>query len=128
PGPSPAPSRTPIVMSPGALASLVPGTYATKGFGLPVTFTVPAGWEGHVGGPYLVDLGRSAGPELMAISIFDTVMADPCHFNKGPINPSPGPSVDDLVTALVGLPGLDVSTPTDITIDGYRGKQLTITA
>src|SRR4029077_9869634 len=74
------------------------------------------------------DLGRSAGPELMAISIFDTVMADPCHFNKGPINPSPGPSVDDLVTALVGLPGLDVSTPTDITIDGYRGKQLTITA
>ena len=30
--------------------------------------------------------------------------------------------------ALVGLPGIDVTAPIDITIDGYRGKQLTLTA
>jgi hypothetical protein len=113
-------------MRPGALASLVPGTYATNGFLVPVTFTVPAGWEGNLGGPYFLDLGRTGGPELVDISIFDTVDADPCDFSKGRIVPPPGPSVDDLVSALVGLPKIDVSTPTDITLDGYRGKQLTI--
>jgi hypothetical protein len=128
PGPSPAPTPTPILLGTGDLASLVPGTYVTQEFLVPVTLTVPAGWEGHVGGPYFVDLGRTAGPELVGIAIFDTVYTDPCDFTKGPMDPSPGPSVDDLVTALVGLPELDVSTPTDITIDGYRGKQLTITA
>lgn len=30
--------------------------------------------------------------------------------------------------ALASLPGLDVTTPTDITVDGYRGKQLTLMA
>jgi hypothetical protein len=44
------------------------------------------------------------------------------------MDPPVGASVDDLVTALEGLPELRVSTPTDITIDGYHGKQLTITA
>jgi hypothetical protein len=128
PGPDPAPSSSPIAMGVGDLASLVPGTYATQGFEVPVTFTVPSGWEGHLGGPYLVDLGRINGPQLVGISIFDAVYADPCDFNKGIMDPKPGTSVDDLVTALVGLPELTVSTPTDITIDGFRGKQLTITA
>jgi hypothetical protein len=128
PGPSPVPTPTPIVMAQGELAPLVPGTHVTADFLVPVTFTVPDGWEGNVGGPYLVDLGQVGFQQALAVSVFDTVYADPCDFNKGPIDPPPGPSVDDLVTALVGLPSLVVSTPTDVTIDGYRGKQLTLTA
>jgi hypothetical protein len=86
PGPSPAPTPTPIAMGAGDLASLVPGTYATQEFLAPVTFTVPPGWEGHVGGPYLVDLGRIGGPQLVAISIFNTVYIDPCDFSMGVIS------------------------------------------
>ena len=81
-----------------------------------------------MGGPNHVELGHADGPILSGfLNIFDIVYADPCDYNKGVINPPTGPTVDDLVTALVGTKG-DVSPPTDITIDGYRGKQLTITA
>ena len=52
---------------------------------------------------------RPDGPRRWLSAIFDTVYADPCNFNKGPMNPPPGPSVDDLVAALVGLPILDVT-------------------
>ena len=53
--------------------------------------------------------------------------ADPCNY-QGLLDPLPGPSVDDLAAALASLPGLDATTPTDVTMDGYEGKQLTLTA
>ena len=129
PGPIPSPIPTPMALTIGTLSQLQPGTYITANpFLLRVTFTVPADWEGIMGGPYLVDLGKAAEPRTVSFQIFDTVYADPCDFTKGPLDPLPGPSVDDLATALAGLPRLDVAAPTDITIDGYRGKQLTLTA
>ena len=129
PGPIPSPTPTPMALNMGTLRRLQPGTYVTAHpFLAQVTFTVPAGWEGTMGGPYLVDLGKAAQPGAVSFQIFDTVYADPCDFTKGPLDPLPGPSVDDLATALVGLPRLDVTAPTDITIDGFRGKQLTLTA
>ena len=93
-----------------------------------VTFTLPGGWEGNMGGPYFVDLGQVSGPTAVTLGIFDTVYADPCDYNKGPIAPRPGSSVDELANALAALPNLTVTTPTDITIDGFHGKQLTMTA
>ena len=129
PGPIPSPIPTPMALTMGTLSQLQPGTYITANpFLARVTFTVPADWEGIMGGPYLVDLGKAAEPRTVSFQIFDTVYADPCDFTKGPLDPLPGPSVDDLATALAGLPRLDVAAPTDITIDGYRGKQLTLTA
>ena len=108
---------------------LEPGTYVTADpFLVRVTFTVPAGWEGNIGGPYVVVLDRASGQGAVAFSIFDKVYADPCHFDKGLLNPLPGPTVDDLATALASLPGLDATTPTDVTVGGYQGKQLTLTA
>ena len=128
-GPIPSPTPTPMALNMGTLGQLQPGTYVTAHpFLAQVTFTVPAGWEGIMGGPYLVDLGKAAESAAVSFQIFDTVYADPCDFSNGPLDPLPGPSVDDLATALAGLPGLDVTAPTDITIDGYRGKQLTLTA
>jgi hypothetical protein len=112
----------------GELAPLEPGTHVTEDFLTRVTFTVPAGWEGRVGGPYVVDLGVRGGPRALGFLIFDVVYADPCNFSVGPITPQPGPTVDDLANALAGLPGLGATAPTDITVDGYRGKQVTLTA
>ena len=129
PGPTPMPTASPMALTMGTLGQLQPGTYVTAHpFLARVTFTVPTGWEGLMGGPYLVDLGKPAQPGAVSFQVFDTVYADPCDFSKGPLAPRPGPSVDDLATALVGLPRLGVTAPTDITIDGYRGKQFTLTA
>ena len=36
--------------------------------------------------------------------------------------------MDELASALAALPGLQVTPPTDVTLGGYQGKQLTITA
>lgn len=36
--------------------------------------------------------------------------------------------MDDLVTALESLPGLEVTSPTDVTVAGFAGKQLELTA
>ena len=73
-------------------------------------------------------LEQANGPGAVAFSIFESVYADPCHNDKGLISPLPGPSVDDLATALASMRGLDVTTPTDVTVAGFHGKQLTLTA
>ena len=126
---SPAPSATPGALSVGeGPVPVAPGTYvAADPFLLRVTFTVPTGWEGNIGGPYAVFLQQAQGPGAVSFSIFERVYADPCHY-KGLLDPLPGPSVDDLATALSKVPGLGNPKPTDVTVAGYKGKQLTITA
>jgi lysophospholipase L1-like esterase len=116
-------------MTEGDVAPLEPGTYVTGDpFLARVTFTVPAGWEGNIGGPYAVWLGTSSAPDALSFQIFDEVYADPCHDQQTLLDPLPGPSAGELADALAGLPGLDATSPTDVTLGGYRGKQLTITA
>ena len=129
PTPSPTPSPTPLALRVGSeTSSLEPGTYVIADpFLVQVTASVPAGWTGHIGGPYFVDLEASSGGGV-SLSIFEKVYADPCHFDKGLLDPLPGPTVDDLATALAKLPGLSATTPTDVTVAGYQGKQLTLTA
>ncbi len=131
PSPTPTPLPTPIAspLTVGDPATLAAGTYVTDDpFLARVTFTLPDGWEGNMGGPYLMNLGQASGPTAVSFSIFDTVYADPCDYSKGPIAPRPGSSVDDLANALASLPNIQTTAPTDITIDGFHGKQLTLTA
>jgi hypothetical protein len=128
------PQVSPTVPSPrgsiveGDFVPLEPGTYITADpFLVRATFTVPAGWTGHLGGSNMAQL---VGPGEILIVAFDDVY-DPCHYEQGLLDPRPGPTVDDLVAAFTGMsdlmPGLDVTTPTDVTVGGYAGKQLTIT-
>jgi hypothetical protein len=70
----------------------------------------------------------SADDGLVKFVIFDKVYADPCHPDQGLLSPLPGGSVDDLANALASLPSLVATTPTDVTVAGYHGKQLTLTA
>ena len=127
----PSPTPSPIALYVGTnetQASLDPGTYvAPDPFPLRVTFTVPAGWVGGVAGPYAVFLNQQSGSGALNFTIFNDVYADPCHY-KGLLSPLPGPSVDDLASALASLPGLTTATPTVVTLAGYQGKQLTLTA
>ena len=126
PRPTPTPLALPAAERPGPVEA---GTYvAGDPFPVRVTVTLPAGWNGNIGGPYGVFLEQAQGPGAVSFEIFDKVYADPCHYDKGPLSPLPGPSVNELATALASLPGIEATTPTDVTVAGYQGKQLTLTA
>lgn len=127
---SPTPVPTPLgTIMEGNPVLLEPGTYVTADpFLVRVTLTVPGGWNGKLGGPYALYLARQNGGGEVIVSVFDNVSADPCDQNQGLLNPPPGPTVDDLATALTTRPGLVATTPTDVTFGGYAGKQFTITA
>jgi hypothetical protein len=126
--PPPTPSPSPRVLT-ADQTQLEAGTYvAGSTFRLPVTTTVPAGWSGFVSGPYAVFFSPESNDGELSITTISTVFADPCHSDQGTISPEPGPTVDDLVAALRGIPSLTVSPATDITMNGHLGKELTITA
>ena len=127
-------ASTPRPLTAGPQGPLDPGTYVTASpFLSRLTFSLPPKWNANVGGPYAVFLD----PRMSAVSddeglvkfvIFDKVFADPCHPDQGLLDPLPGGSVDDLANALASLPSLDATTPTDVTVAGYHGKELTLTA
>lgn len=127
---SPTPLPTPrATLTVGDSVALEPGTYVTADdFLVRVTLTVPAGWNGNLGGPYAVYLARPYGRGEVIISVFDKLYADACRLDQGILDPVPGPTVDDLATAITSMPGLEATTPTDVTLGGYAGKELTITA
>jgi len=108
-----APSSTPTpALVAGALVPRVIGTGSYPG----VTVVAP-GW--HLNGTFFVD--KSSGP-LLGISVWDVgqVPRDPCHW-LGQLS-DPGPTVDDLVRALVAQPLRHASTPTSVTLAGYSGQ------
>jgi len=127
PTPTPAPTPTPFSLYETDIPNpLDPGTYAVADpFLVPFSVSVPAGWQGNIGGPYHV--GLSSSGQSVNLEIFDKVYADPCHYDKGLLNLTSGRTVD-LATALAGLPGLQATTPTDVTVAGYQAKYLTLTA
>jgi hypothetical protein len=131
PAVSPRPTPTPIALDSQGLTMTEHGTYlAGDPFQVPITFTAPAGWVGRDAGPYAVYLDRAPvgnGDASVTLSLSQTIYADPCQ-DRGFLAPQPGPTVDDLAAALASLPGFDATTPTEVTVDGYTGKQLTLTA
>jgi len=128
---TPMPSPISLPLNPQELTVTEPGTYlAGDPFQIPMTMTVPAGWVGKVGGPYAAYLdkaGSENGGAGIVLSLSQTIYANPCH-DRGFLAPQPGPTVDAFAAALARLPGFVATTPTEAAIDGYSGKQLTLTA
>ena len=128
------PSPSARALGVGRKVVLESGDYVTGSpFLSRVTFSAPPGWYASMGGPYAVFLDPSLvtasdDDGLVELVIFDKVYADPCHPDKGLLSPSPGPSVDDLAKALASVPSLVATTPTDVIVAGYHGKQVTLTA
>ena len=125
PPPAPSPSAEPTALPSGIVE---PGTYVMSGVdpdfdaAYRITITVPSGYEGYEGWAVLkANTGLSFG-------VVYNVFADPCHWSGALIHPRVGPRVADLVAALEDQPGRHATTPTDVTLDGYAGKQMEITA
>jgi hypothetical protein len=82
---------------------------------LRVSMTVPHDWT--VSGPW----GESDSGNT---SLEFGVVGHPWDGCPDTIEPTLGPSYDDLVTYLADLPLIDISESTDVTVDGYRGRYL----
>ena len=124
--PSSSPSPSPVSFDGHIQGALEPGAYALD-YHAPVhiTFTVPAGWE-KLGVPTTV-FGPGSDTRLGFLTV-DNVFIDPCSSALGTLDPPVGPTVDDLATALAGVPRLRVTAPVDATLAGFAGKQVDLSA
>jgi hypothetical protein len=98
------------------------GTYLVDKFGTPLHVTVPAtGWSTFAD----YALTSPEGFEVGYIGFWevDDVTLDACHRNE---RANIGPSVDELVTALVAQGGMDVTEPAPIDVDGRAGQSVTL--
>ena len=87
---------------------------------VPVAFTLPAGWER--GDVFVLQ------PDDAELSVYVTfyevgnIYADGCRWTL--LDPPVGPTVDDLVAAVLDVPDLEATGLSDVTVDGFHGKQI----
>lgn len=99
---------------------VVPGTYTVGDLGAPVEVTVPPGWAAF-------DETVLHGPEGASVAFVSgewMTYKDPCNWVTG--QQQVGPTVDDLVTALVAQEPTVNEPPRPITMGGYSGTELVI--
>jgi hypothetical protein len=134
PADQPAPTVTaPPTVPPRALfgtpeEQFVPGTYyvdEVEGVATPRIFvTLGQGWTN------LMDGWSINGQDLGVITFSrpDRVFTNACHASEG-FHPGPVTTLDGLVTALSAQAGwAEVTTPLDVTVNGYPGKEFQRTA
>jgi hypothetical protein len=120
---TPTPTATSFDEDPGG--PLSHGTYYIDVAGHRVTFTVPtSGWTKNFI-PGVVWTENSL--DRVGFGDIGTVNADPCRPDLGPIAPPVGATADDLVAALRGVPGVEVTTA-DVTVSGFSGTLVELTA
>ena len=116
--PTPAPTSSPGVaaLTAGTHAALVMGSGSYPEY----TVVVPKGWFVYEG-RFII-----TGPTepVLGFSVWDVgqVFRDPCHWQGQGFDP--GPSVANLVAALVAQKTRNATRPTDVTLAGYAGKYL----
>lgn len=121
------PTGTPLGPPASAVPSILPaGTYTSRTFQPPVSYTVPAGWTVPVDNATFFQL-VPAGSDVLGIDLF----GDPRAAAQDPACPdTPEPGVGttslDLTTWIRARPGLTVSAPRIVTLGGLRGTELEI--
>jgi hypothetical protein len=114
---------------PAEFAPLAAGTYrlargsvSEDGEFPPILISVPAGWEGSRRFVRILRPDEEIGRVAVQFWDVDQVYGHPCP-SRGTLF-QPGPSVNDLASALVDVPLRHATQPTDVTVDGYIGKSL----
>jgi hypothetical protein len=124
PTPTPAPTATPVAMP--AAGVLAPGTYAIDDvLQSRIIVTIPGGWQKNT---VPATVWTSNSEAHLGFATVDNVFVDPCASAPVLRDPIVGPTVEDLGTALEGLSGIEVGPPTDVSVAGFAGKQLELTA
>jgi hypothetical protein len=127
--PPPSPTATPTPVPLNGQTDMDGRYLVGSGIASRVTVAVPTGWT--AGGDWVLrGPGGYEAPAGMAIRFYTVqdVYKNPSDTTDGFVTPRVGPTVADLVDAIVSHPAWTASEPTDITIDGYAGQlvQLTI--
>lgn len=111
--------------------ALTPGQRYYFDIPVPVSFSVPPGWDFWLHGfSGQARAGLASGIEnegytaTVVFVVVSNIYRDPCHSQQGLFDPPIGPTVDDLVTALARLPGFVVAGPIDDTVGGLPAKTL----
>jgi len=125
-GPAPVAGMPSSPASVEATATVGPGR-GTGFFGgsvpeVPLTFTMPVGWEAD--GAFV---NKSGADPVFGLVFMDVgnIYADGCTWEL--VDPPPGPTVDNLVSAYAKLPGFGATPVRDVTVDGFKGKQIEYT-
>jgi hypothetical protein len=128
PSPAVQPTVAPTTVAPTTVApTTVPPHRETGVFvegggdnGVPVTYTVPFGWRSDGAG--VTKGAPSSGVIFVNVG---NIYTNSCP--SMPLDPPVGPTVDDLVSAWANLPGFDATDASDVTVDGFHGKQIEFT-
>jgi hypothetical protein len=123
PLPTPFPTLAGQNMAAGTYRGVLPGEAQGE-----FMITVPEGWDAlglnGVGAPDNDPPRRAHGILFWDVQ---NLYIDPLRPQEGLLDPPVGPSVDDLVNALVDHDGWTTTTPVDVTIGGYPGQMLELT-
>lgn len=116
PAPTPTPTEAPLPPAAPfdtqpAGEPLEPGSYFTTVAGNRITFTVPAGWQRNTV-PQVLWTGSSEA--RLGLGDVENIYADPCQPDLGLLDPPPGPTVDDLASALAAIPGVTATTADEV--------------
>ena len=134
PAVAPTPTPTPTALTNGPLS---PGRYFADVLGQRYTFSVPAdGWTAMVdpsNNNYIVMKGNIYGTDFANMWPWgptdatqpQLVWGTACQWTGTSFDP--GPTVDQLATALAGLQGFRTTQPAPVTVGGYSGKELQLT-
>jgi len=94
------------------------GRWAVEVGSVRVAFDIPGGWEENAVPNVFWQLDSAA---RVGFHIVEDIVADPCDVAIRRDSPV-GPTVDGMAMALVGLPHVQASGPTDASLGGYPGK------
>ena len=122
-------SPEPSISALSGEALLAAGRYSIRsGITLQVTASVPDGWSAV--GDWAVRGPRGyEAPDGMGLRFYTVgnLFNDPGSFAGGVQDPPVGPTVDDLVQAIVEQEEWTTSTPAELTIGGYAAQHVRIT-
>jgi hypothetical protein len=128
------PSTSPLSASPFPAegedtAILKAGRYVTSDpFPVPVSVTVPASWISEEPGPYAVFLSTADGegndgPAVLTLLLAPIEFSNPCNAQDPSTSVT---SLTDFVKAVTAMRGTKVTGPTDVTVGGLKGRQVTL--
>ncbi len=127
PRPSDAAPSVPPGPSPSAAVATTTTFTSPAVFPIPFTLDLPTRWSAAGSSRGYVDTKLTRGPDStpswVTVYIPINAFADPCHAQGGPMSPAVGPTVDDLVQALIHAAGMRSGPVMDVTVDGYHGKE-----
>jgi hypothetical protein len=123
--PTPAPTATATTSTSGLEArrySVQPGISAA------VSLEVPAGWSAMDAWAFSGPIGHEA-PNGVGLRFYTVtnLLNNPSSLGDGPLDPPVGPTVDDLMQAIVAQTAWTSSSPTETVIGGYPAQHVQVT-